>query len=1278
MKRLLKNNLGMTLMEILVALTLLMIVIVGTTPVMLSAFDGLYTAGEFTQDTYEAKSEVEDKLATRNTKDIYNPGFQVNFQNIGEVANINARRAVSSLYGSLETLFSNGKVHIAIVSAKNVNDDYAGDGYHEVIIQTSNLDFGDDVKKKSDAAAKIAINTESDVVDGDADREKIIDLTFIKPNKQADGDAKVYTYKDDPSTTDVVETAQLANVDYSAIDVDHVTGRITVRINGFDFTQSPIKIRASYLDENNKKQTTETYLFIDQPTIMAVGETNKTDANGNRIAYYTTPGVVEVPVKGSTTGAKEKVFEIYPRTMRIENVTSTQTIPANTIFKSANWITESTKDGELTDNAYNSSYYVITGTNGVIYRTYTMKSTNDILGKVTINADDSEFGINGLKLNTLTGASQLREDVVGMKDKDIILADKYATLVYPAFWGGDFSHIFGWSAYGEEAGYTERTNPTHPNGTWYTQHSSDVTTNDSDSDGTNDTRVEGIGSAGYYSNLAAFGYYYNGYALNTPYYSMNSKKISYVLTEVPYAMRIGAFMGDVGSVDDYGYDGTTLDRIWEQPNYADGEHQNELFDMKYSKDSTQAWYYAAPNSSMPRSVIVQCNEGANNFTNNCLKTLPVYMVNNTGDNEGHRRPDQGFAQLRIKALTTLSPETVYNRGGHTDEPEHMRVAYDYNDNYSKITVTDSVYLPATDSTPGGMFYIGTVAAYSLINQVDNIGINDDGPDVEGVNNNATSNTGRMSSYWVVSDDNGTTTTIYKTSQDSDGVDHVDKDPDEYDHDLDHEALRQILMDETTRKNNYFGTTATDLDTPIKVNSAEAKKFFITQPLEVFSNTAKESGYGFLGLEKKSITRYYYREKVSGRVFSDVCFTMGYTSNREIVYTNIVYGKDENGDLVQSLKFCEPYYFQSHYDKADKNPYLYMNSSTDNASETKAYLNNVDNDYYNVWFPGEMYNLTKTATKDGVTVAVGYAVAGSSYTYHNTYKNASTALGGIFNDGVLAGMVLGQDAAFTNLLYYKDNKTFDSTSLTSGDVQYKHHGYPAEQSSTEGSLKDYTDLGSTTWTTYGMHTRDSVQFTAVDLSIEKTDVVKDATTGEALSWTDKYYAYYADNKGRVYRSLVATKNDDGSVEMVSHIADQEKVLDSNGNSTRNAPSYMEEQKIGGKSIGDYFEKITSIKADGGLVIVSGYSKEGFCIAVGEVSEEGNAPTWKIVKGSGCDATYKVNDMLIRDGYVYIAGSKTSGGFVFAVEMAALKVAANNGTVSGKTATTAGALYAIAGQ
>ena len=108
MKRLLKDKRGMTLMEIVVALTLLMIVIVGTTPVMLSAFDGLYKAGEKTQEMYEAKSEVEEILATGNSNETLKSPMQINIQGIGnnltalaEVAVINAKRAVSSLETSL-------------------------------------------------------------------------------------------------------------------------------------------------------------------------------------------------------------------------------------------------------------------------------------------------------------------------------------------------------------------------------------------------------------------------------------------------------------------------------------------------------------------------------------------------------------------------------------------------------------------------------------------------------------------------------------------------------------------------------------------------------------------------------------------------------------------------------------------------------------------------------------------------------------------------------------------------------------------------------------------------------------------------------------------------------------------------------------------------------------------------------------------------------------------------------------------------------------------------
>jgi hypothetical protein len=86
----------------------------------------------------------------------------------------------------------------------------------------------------------------------------------------------------------------------------------------------------------------------------------------------------------------------------------------------------------------------------------------------------------------------------------------------------------------------------------------------------------------------------------------------------------------------------------------------------------------------------------------------------------------------------------------------------------------------------------------------------------------------------------------------------------------------------------------------------------------------------------------------------------------MVYGNIVYG-NVDGKLTQALKFCEPYYFQSHYLDSNKVPYLYMNDVNaklhSSTNTTEIYRNHPDNDYYNVWFPGEMYNLRKRMWKE---------------------------------------------------------------------------------------------------------------------------------------------------------------------------------------------------------------------------------------------------------------------------------------------------------------------------
>ena len=1120
----------MTLAELLVAITLLMIVIVGTTPVMLSSYSSLYTAGEKTQQSYNAKSEIEDTLATRNSINVVE-NFKVNFQGLGEVAAINGKRAVSTLETSLETVFAGGRAYVTIVSSKVINDDKRE---HDVILQTTNVSFK--------SADDISVNSPSSVgVNGAA-----VDVSLYLPDKSSNSLASIY--------------AKIANTSEKRIIKDGAnpaTGRIYISVRGVDFTNSPAKIEITYLDENEKVRKASCYLTIKTPTIMAVGTTTYGD-------YYTTAGVETFKNSDGSTYDK---LTVDARRMDISGTKSgyTKQIPDGTVFRSVSWITEQTATtGEFEDTVYEPSYYVLTGTNGAIYRTFSFKDYNTTyVGKNNLSISSGDVAGFTAKYHPLT--SQDGQDVLGIADSIYILDDAQSTVVYPAVWGGDFSHIFGFSAYDEEAGYTNRTDPDRSALTWYTE---DVDNN-------------GKGQEGYYSNLANYCYYYNGWALSTPYYSMNARKISYILTELPYAIRIGGYMGDVGSVDDYGYDGTTYDRIWEQPNsHIDGTHLNELDDMYYSKSSTKAWYYGAPNSSMARSAVVICNEGADNFKNNCLTSLPVYYVNNASSGGQGRRKDNGFAQIRLKALTTISPTIIQERGDHKDGSTDMRMAYNTTTNQSEVIVTDAVYIPETSTTQGGVFYVGTVAAYGWITQVDNYEAND----VTGMNNNDTSNTGWPSFFWVESDSEGTSTTVFKTTIHSDSAD------------INWSDYRNLLI-----KNATLSDT-----TPIKANSNESHSFYVTQ-------TAQSS--------------------VSGKLFSDVYFTMGYASNREMLYTNIVYGKDSStGKLTQSLKFCEPYYFQSHYDDANKVPSLYMNYNTDSSGETGAYLNSSENDYYNVWFPGEMYNLTKVATKDGVTVSVGYAVAGSSYTYLDGGEDASTGLGAIFNDGVLAAMVLGKDSAFTNLLYYKDNATFDGTSLSNGNVV---------------AGKTYSK-----WVgvDYGTHARDSVQFTDVDISIEYTK--------SGNSEVATYYAYYSDSKGRLYKSKVASKTADVNAttnsvpQLVSYIADE------GYDGTRNAPSYMEQVMVNGQPIGNYFSKITTVTCEGDYIFVGGHSKDGnFNLVVGKIQQSedqlSNTVTWKLGTIGGASA-YQLEDALILDGYVYLAGVSVANpndhqGFICAMSL-----------------------------
>ncbi len=1169
MKRLLKNNRGMTLMEILVALSLLMIVIVGTTPVMLQAYDGLYTAGEYTQDTYEAKSEIEEKLATRNTRAVY-PGFTVNFNNLGEVATLNGRRAVSSLKGSLETLFTNARVRVAVISSKTVNDDYSmngkiwtpgtdntdGAGWHEVILQTTNLDFG--TVNKGEAQAKISINNEAEVVDGDKSRTKIIDITFILPDKTAD-DASIYTYK----------TGFLANVDYNNITVDPVTGRITVRINGFDFTQSPIKIYVSYLDENDKKQTTETYLFVDTPTIIAAGETGTYD-------YYTSPGFVQktrskLDANGNVIDKEiEESFAFYGRFMRINETNpdgnyTTYTDPLHdstvriksgasaikdgTIIRNVTWV-----DNDTTTNSV-EPYYVLTGTNGAIYRTY-----------------------------SLTGSNTALTDILEPVDRAIIINERSSSkTIYPALWGGDKAHQFGYSTYGKSMVYDFSGGGSDVrNGCWYTEAGPDT----------------GVGhdNANAYSTSAEYSYYYNGWGQTYAYMSQKSRKISYILTEHGLSLRLGGYLaGEADHHKNYNLMWENLNNI----NYPTSYTQNTGFTDK-SRWDRRDFYHPTFGESVVTAVW-----GSDDKEQSQSQDCPLYLNDKTGligtGTDGDMFADIYWGNIRIKYLSNMPLDYFHASGrrGDSQDGQSSSVRFLQHDTWNgydvydpKITVTDAVYLPAL----GSMFYVGSVAADAYLQQNDNLANSSDW--VKEYHFQPADSHGAITTYLVRGNEDSTATEVHKYS-------YPQIDYNGYDFEWSH--YNALVTD------YYLADKATMAK--IKTSDANnvAEEFFVTRPATPNS-----------------------------KLFTDVLFTLGFSSNREYVYSEIVYGMVD-GALKETYKSYEHYYFKSHYAGDTKHiPNAAIVNNDGNStlySQTAEYLNKVNNDYYNVWFPGEMYNITKVATKEGVTVGTGYAVSGSTYQFvlGSNHTNTSTALGGIFNDGVLACSIDDNETSFENLLYFKDNGSFDGSYL--GNQAGYSTAYPNG---------------------YGTHSRDSVQFTAVDIGVQYTepsDNVEKAT----------FYAYYADNKGRVFRSKIATR----TTNMPSdYDPDDEDTNESYERSTPVKVNYISDiivqpgdSRLADDTIGymeqlschptiDFnwlFSKITSIKVEGNYLIVSGHPNQanaetidqfGIPVVVGLIDENtGNITKWNIscIDAGEYSHYCNVEDMLVLDGRVYAAGA-----------------------------------------
>ncbi|MBO5896301.1 MAG: hypothetical protein J6Q83_03295 [Clostridia bacterium] len=379
--------------------------------------------------------------------------------------------------------------------------------------------------------------------------------------------------------------------------------------------------------------------------------------------------------------------------------------------------------------------------------------------------------------------------------------------------------------------------------------------------------------------------------------------------------------------------------------------------------------------------------------------------------------------------------------------------------------------------------------------------------------------------------------------------------------------------------------------------------------------------------------------------ADLEFTLGYCSRWRMAIGDVTF----NGSKEETKSY-EHFYTASH---SSAN---YQRKPGINAGTT-------DNLYYNVWFPGEFYNLTTTATCDEVTVAVGYTVSGSTYMSESWVVGSGyygTALGSIYNDGVLAAYTQNgtkitaglsgkgeQNVIFKNLLYYKSPSYINST----------------------------------------LHSRANVRFERVGLNCETT---KTSDT----SGTKKYYAYFSDNSGNVYKAHVATANVTSSGSGESTSATESTTLHTV------ADTALTKIQVNGQDMNQIFSDIVSIVAKEEIIIITGSPKagQGNTIVVATKDGSGNW-VWKKVS---ILPEFKSNNFPITSacevaGYFYIGvNAGATDGYVCAINMETLRAAGNgsilhSGGYDGNTNTSSSAnpdhvlyvragdqIYAIAGR
>lgn len=396
MRKRLFNKLGMTYIELLVALALLSLIIVSFTPMLMSSYENLYKAGERVETVYKSQEEMEEGLATRYSIRSSNisMSFIMNAQTVLQNLNVNGRKVVSGLQDRLETIFYGVRARIDIISGDTVYDDTLT---HDIILQTTGLNY-----------TKVTLGNYA----GDINQlpENQIHIKAFIPDK--------ITGASNGSTTDELAYGGKP-ASLSLISADSRQGRIAFTVGGADFTQSPIKFIVYYKNERGILKQLPAYLYVEPATMLMAGTTKSHD-------YYTSAGVELKDVSTDSTTQKTRYqLLIQGRTMRLDNsglfATTDSPKSKGVTIKTITWVDQD-------ENKKLNPYYVMAGSNGSVYRMY-----------------------NYATLTNLQGAMGASNAVADTKDNALDLVT--GVRVYQSFWSGEMSDHYSFQTMHKSSTY---------------------------------------------------------------------------------------------------------------------------------------------------------------------------------------------------------------------------------------------------------------------------------------------------------------------------------------------------------------------------------------------------------------------------------------------------------------------------------------------------------------------------------------------------------------------------------------------------------------------------------------------------------------------------------------------------------------------------------------------------------------------------------------------------------------------------------------------------------